>query len=92
MVLSSLRHLSFGKNTAGRMGRNGQTVTDVHVVGCTGKVRFTGFRQAARAAKRLRQKDNGAHVEPYACKWCHGCHVGESRSYGKKSAKKEEQA
>jgi acetyl esterase/lipase len=63
-----------------------------HIVGCTGKVRLTGFRQARQAAKRLRQKDNGAHVEAYACKACHGFHVGESRNYGKKSAKKDEQS
>ena len=60
-----------------------------HVVGCTGKKRFIRFSTAKRAAKRLRQNDDQAHTEAYACRHCVGFHVGEARDHGKRNPKKD---
>lgn len=60
-----------------------------HVTGCTGKKRFVRFGTADRAAKRMRQNDDEAHVEAYHCKHCNGVHIGESWDYGKRNPKKD---
>ena len=44
-------------------------------VGCTGKVRFETFGEANRAARRARRQSDRA-VKAYACRECHGFHVG----------------
>ena len=43
--------------------------------GCTGKIRFETFAGANRAARRARRKNDRA-VKAYACRECHGFHVG----------------
>jgi hypothetical protein len=56
-----------------------------HKTGCTGKSAFDTWHEANRRARRMRQRGNGAHVEPYHCKHCNQFHVGEARSYGKRA-------
>jgi len=67
-------------------------VTETHVVGCTGKSRFTRFGQAERAAVRRNRKDGGSHLEAYHCRHCHGFHVGEARDYRPRKRKTKESA
>lgn len=59
-----------------------------HKPGCTGKREFGTFTQAKRGAVRLNRRDQGAHVEPYHCKFCHRSHVGEARDHGQMDARK----
>lgn len=58
-------------------------------LGCTGKKRFAGFGMAHKTARRINGRDQGAHVEPYHCRHCHGFHVGENNNYGQKDKRKE---
>ena len=54
---------------------------------CEGKIRFATFAAASRAAKRGRRRNDRA-VNAYACRECHGFHVGGNRhtsSRGKES-------
>ena len=64
-------------------------MNDGHKVGCTGKRQFARFGQAARAAKRRRRMDGGAHVEAYHCRHCNAFHIGEARDYGKRRRREE---
>ena len=64
-------------------------MNDGHKVGCTGKRQFARFGQAARAAKRRRRMDGGAHVEPYHCRHCNAFHIGEARDYGQRRRREE---
>lgn len=64
-------------------------MSEPHKTGCTGKRHFSRFAQAAKAAKRRRRMDGGAHVEAYHCRHCDGFHIGEARSYKKPNPKKE---
>lgn len=64
-------------------------MNDGHKIGCTGKRQFSRFGQAARAAKRRRRHDGGAHVEAYHCRHCNAFHIGEARDYGKRRRKEE---
>jgi len=44
---------------------------------CDHRIRFEGFRQAARALRRRRKrKDEKAAAAPYRCKICQGWHIG----------------
>lgn len=61
-----------------------------HRAGCTGKKAFPLFDLAAKAAKRRRSHDGGAHVEAYHCRVCRQFHVGERRDYGQKDARRAE--
>ena len=46
-------------------------------VSCTGKIRFETFAGANRAARRaLRKGRDGRALAAYACRECHGFHVG----------------
>lgn len=65
-------------------------MSDDHKVGCTGKSPFASFGEAQKRARRMRQRDNGAHVEPYHCRHCNRFHVGEARSYGRRRREIEE--
>ena len=64
-------------------------MSEQHKTGCTGKRQFARFAQAAKAAKRRRRLDGGAHVEAYYCRHCDGFHIGEARSHGKPDARRE---
>lgn len=64
-------------------------MNDGQKVGCTGKRQFARFGQAARAAKRRRRMDGGAHVEAYHCRHCNAFHIGENRNYRKPNRRTE---
>src|SRR5262249_53391512 len=53
------------------------------VRGCTGKVEFSTFAKAARAAQNLRRRSDDAHVAAYHCNHCNRFHVGEDDTGGK---------
>lgn len=59
------------------------------VLGCTGKKQFPNYKLASTSAKRLRDRDRGAHVEPYHCTHCNRFHVGEARGHGRPDKRKE---
>ena len=45
-------------------------------VSCTGKIRFETFAGANRAARRARRGKGDRALRAYACRECHGFHVG----------------
>ena len=47
-------------------------------VSCTGKIRFETFAGANRAARRARRGKGDRALRAYACRECHGFHVGSS--------------
>lgn len=58
-------------------------------LGCTGKKHFNRFNKASTVAQRMNRRGNGAHVEAYHCRHCHGFHVGEADNYGHRDKRKE---
>lgn len=55
------------------------------VRGCTGKVSFGTFAKAARAARNIRRRYDGAdRVAAYHCQHCNGHHIGEDDTGGKR--------
>lgn len=53
------------------------------VRGCTGKVEFSTFAKAQRAARNLRRRQDDAMVAAYHCQHCNRFHVGEDDTGGR---------
>jgi len=64
-------------------------MTTLHIIGCTGKIRFQSFFIARTSARKLNQRSKGAHVEAYHCTHCNGFHVGENRDYRRKDKRRD---